>query len=234
MPQSSTFGTILIVDSDDNVADLLKVNLGSQGYGVTRLLHASEVDRSALSEVCLVIADSMLEEYSGLDLVYDLRDDYRTEHIGIILYSVNDRERMIIDALDAGADDYIVKPFSLREMVVRVKSVLRRRSRRSGSASVDARIELGTLSVDMDAQSVSVDGIPVTLSRTEFAILALLLKNKNMYVSRTDIHRSVWGDEAAAAGNERIVDTNISRLRKKLGSMADRIYSCSGIGYMIS
>lgn len=229
---SASLGNILVVDSDDNIADLLKVNLSSEGYSVDRLRHASGVDRANLGETHLVIVDSMREEYSGMDLVYDLKDDPATENIGIILYSPFNGERMVIDALDAGADDYIVKPFSLREVVARVRSLLRRRQRETKTPQ-GASIEFEGLAVDLRSQTVTLDGRPVALSRIEYSILVLLLKSINTYVTRVEIYRRVWKDGTAGA-NERIVDTNISRLRKKLGNLGDRIVNRSGHGYMIS
>lgn len=232
MPQNPSLGHILVVDSDDSIAELLKVNLGSEGYAVDRLTHASEVDHSALGAVALIIADSMKEDYTGLDLVYDLRDNPDTEHVGIILYSTYNNERMVIDALDAGADDYIVKPFSLREMVARVKSVMRRR-RPANTRAGGSVITFESLTVDLLSKTVQLDGAPLPLSRIEYAILVILLKSLNTYVSRIEIHRRVWNDTSASA-NERIVDTNISRLRKKLGHLGDRITNRSGLGYMIN
>lgn len=229
MTQTASLGQILIVDSDDSIAELLKVNLGSEGYAVRRLLHASEVDRAALGDVSLIIVDSMTEEYTGMDLVFDLKDDPTTEHVGIILYSPFASERMVIDALDAGADDYIVKPFSLREMVARVKSVLRRRRIVPAQGT---QMSFEGLTIDLRSKTARLAGEPLPLSRTEYAILVMLLRSINTYVSRVEIHRSVWPDENAGS-NERIVDTNISRLRKKLGPLGDRITNRSGLGYMI-
>ena len=223
---------ILIVDSDDSIADLLKVNLGSEGYAVSRMRAAREVDVSALDAIALIIADSMDEDYTGMDLVYDLRDEPATEHIGIILYSPVNSERMVIDALDAGADDYIVKPFSLREMVARACSVLRRRSMVPRQAAPKV-VTFDNMTVDLQARIAKIDGVAVPLSRTEFSILALLIKVRNNYVSRADIYRQVWSGDPAT-GNERIVDTNLSRLRKKLGALGDRITNRSGLGYMIN
>ena len=139
-------------------------------------------------------------------------------------------ERIVIDALDAGADDYIVKPFSLREMVARVKSVMRRHRVPARSAAL---ITFEEMEVDLNSQTARIGGKPVSLTKTEFSILVLLLKNVNTYVSRVEIHRSVWSDETAGI-NERIVDTNISRLRKKLGDIGSHITNRSGHGYMIS
>lgn len=223
-------GQILIVDDDSNICKLLQVNLRSEGYTIDVEEVAENVDRSSLEGTQLVIVDAMNQPYSGMDLIYDLKDNPATEHIGIILYSTIKSERMVIDALDAGADDYMVKPFSLREMVARVKSVMRRHRL---PARISATVTFDRMEVDFGSQTVRIDGKPVSLSKTEFSILAILLKNVNSYVSRVEIHRSVWDDETAGI-NERIVDTNISRLRKKLGEIGARIVNRSGHGYMIS
>lgn len=223
-------GQILIVDDDSNICKLLQVNLRSEGYTVDVEEVAGNVDRSALESTQLVIVDAMNQPYSGMDLIYDLKDNPATEHIGIILYSNIKSERMVIDALDAGADDYMVKPFSLREMVARVKSVMRRHRLPARTAAV---VTFESMEVDFGSQTVRIDGKPVSLSKTEFSILAILLKNVNSYVSRVEIHRRVW-DDGTAGINERIVDTNISRLRKKLGEVGARIVNRSGHVYMIS
>lgn len=225
-------GHILIVDDDTNITELLSVNLRSEGYTVDVVDTAEKVDRAAQGETRLVIVDAMRQPYSGMDLIYDFKEDPQTEHIGIILYSSFKSERMVIDALDAGADDYVVKPFSLRELIARVKSVLRRHSgRQTKGGNI---ISFQNLTIDLATQSVKVENHPVTLTKTEYAILTLLLKNVDNYVPRVEIHRKVWADNTAGA-NERIVDTNISRLRKKLGDeLGNRIVNRSGHGYMIS
>lgn len=231
MSSQSSLANILIVDDDPNITDLLSVNLRSEGYSVELATVAEDVDRSSLGDIRLVIVDAMRQPYSGMDLIYDLKDDPATEHIGIILYSNFKSERMVIDALDAGADDYVVKPFSLRELVARVKSVLRRHAapgRPSGSL-----ITFLNMTVEQTNQTVKIDDVPVSLSRTEYAILSLLLKNVDNYVTRVEIHRKVWNEDTAGI-NERIVDTNISRLRKKLGSLGDHIVNRSGHGYMLT
>ena len=223
-------GNILIVDDDANICELLQVNLRSEGYTVEVQSDAEKVDAKALRSVQLVIVDAMRQSYSGMDLIYDIKDNPTTEGIGIILYSSFRSERLIIDALDAGADDYVVKPFSLREMVARIKSVIRRHRWQPATAS---ELRFGPMVVDLQAKKVTIDDKPVALTKTEFAILSLLAKNVNSYVSRLEIHRSIWADDTAGI-NERIVDTNISRLRKKLGDAGSCIVNRSGLGYMIS
>lgn len=231
MLSTPSIGNILIVDDDENITELLQVNLRSEGYSVTVEKVAENVDRTTQGATRLVIVDAMHQDYSGMDLIYDFKDDPATEHIGIILYSDIKSERMVIDALDAGADDYIVKPFSLREMVARVKSVLRRH--KAPVAPAGQTLTFENLTVDLTTQTVKIDGQPIGLSRTEYAILELLMRNVNTYVSRVEIHRKVWADDTAGI-NERIVDTNISRLRKKLGDLGSCIVTRSGHGYMLS
>ncbi len=230
MSSTPSLGHILVVDDDPNITELLSVNLRSEGYSVFVEDTAETVDRGEQDTTRLVIVDAMKQPYSGMDLIFDFKDDPRTEHIGIILYSSIKSERMVIDALDAGADDYIVKPFSLREMIARVKSVLRRHAGRPAARNL---ITLRELTLDPASQLVKIDGTPLTLTNKEYAILLLLLKNVDNYVPRVEIFRKVWNEDPAGA-NERIVDTNISRLRKKLGDMGNNIVNRSGHGYMIS
>lgn len=138
----------------------------------------------------------------------------------------------IVNGLDAGADDYIPKPFSARELVARVKSVLRRRKmmarRRMSSVTT-----YQSLSIDIGSGIARIDGAQLKLSRTEFLILALLLRNRSRFFSRADILNEAWDDTDASAGevNERTVDTNISRLRKKLGEYGSHIINRQGHGY---
>lgn len=230
MSANISLGHILIVDDDPNITELLSVNLRSEGYSVDIADKAEDVDRSEQIQTRLVIVDSMDKPYSGMDLIFDFKDDPRTENIGIILFSTFKSERMVIDALDAGADDYMVKPFSLREMIARVKSVLRRHTPRTISTG---GITFKNLTLDPTSQTVKIDGKPVTLTNKEYAILLLLIKNVDNYVPRIEIFKKVWNDDTAGS-NERIVDTNISRLRKKLGELGNNIVSRSGHGYMLS
>ncbi len=223
-------GEILIVDDDANISDLLRVNLRSEGYSVSVSTVAEEVDRSTLADKSLVIVDAMNQPYSGMDFIYDIKDDPATEHLAIILYSPIKSERMVIDALDAGADDYIVKPFSLRELLARVKSVLRRHS---GPVRKENLLSFLNLTLDPVSQTVKINGTPLALTRTEYSILLILLKNVDSYVSRLELHHKVW-PETTAGSNERIVDTNISRLRKKLGELGNNLINRSGHGYMLS
>lgn len=230
MTETPALGHILVIDEDSAIRDLLKVNLSSEGYMVSVEAIAKNVDHNALEGISMVIVDAMQQSYTGMDFIYDLKSNPTTEHISIILCSSVKSERIVIEALDAGADDFIVKPFSLRVLMARVKSVLRRHSIDRRAATVTS---FHGLTVDHVSHTVKVDGVAVTLTKTEYSILALLLKNVDTIVSRVEIHRKVW-DADDVGVNERIVDTNISRLRKKLGDIGQYIVSRSGHGYMLA
>lgn len=229
----TALGKILVVDSDENISSLLSVNLGSEGFDVIVCADPREVDLSDLGGVRLIVADAMDCEYSGIKLLQTVKGNPMTVHIGFIICSMCDSERIIIEALDAGADDYIVKPFSLRELVARAKAVIRRHARALGApVSQGTVIEFHSLTLDLMTGRVTDGGDVLTLTKTEYAILELLLKQVGNYVSRAVIYKNVWKDDIEKS-NDRIVDTNISRLRKKLGDLGSHLINRSGLGYMM-
>lgn len=236
MSSQPSLGNILIVDDDKAITDLLLLNLRSEGYGVKSLELSSKLDLRSYPELHLLLIDASMQNPTGLELIEQLRTTSQGDRIGIIYYSKYDTERVLIQALDAGADDAICKPFSLRELMARVRAVLRRRAaftRRSGAAPSDSDVmRIKDMRVDFVRKNVTIEEEFVNLSNTEFAILALLLRNANTYNSRIEIFRKIWPDGAGA--NERIVDTNISRLRRKLGSYGEYITNRSGLGYIIN
>lgn len=223
---------IVIVDSDENITSLLSVNLRSEGYEVVIYDNAEAAAASDLAGVRLIMADAMDSVYSGIKLLQDIKNNPLTAHIGFIICSLHDSERLIIEALDAGADDYIIKPFSLRELVARTKAVMRRHARHVGPASQGTTLKFHTLTLDLMTKRATDGDDVLTLTKTEYSILELLLKNMNNYVTRTEIYKSVWKD-ALDKSNDRIVDTNISRLRKKLGDLGSHLVNRSGLGYMM-
>lgn len=227
----TALGKILIVDNDDNISSLLSINLRSEGYDVVVFKSAPTVKDADLSAVRLILADAMDDAYSGISLLKDIKNNPMTQHIGFIVCSMLDSERIIIEALDAGADDYIVKPFSLRELVARSKAVLRRHARQ-GAPVLGTNIQFHSLNLDLMTRRVTDGDTVLTLTKTEYAILELLLKNINNYVSRAEIYKQVWKDDIEKT-NDRIVDTNISRLRKKLGTLSGHLVNRSGLGYMM-
>lgn len=235
LDKSSPLGTILVVDDDAYVADLLMCNLSTEGYAVRVAAQAKDVDINSLSDVRLVIADASAQDFTGVDLMAEMKMHPLIANIPVIICSTADDEEDVLNAFSSGADDFVSKPFSLRELLARIKAVLRRHPIRHplpAIASVNpAVITLPALrlSVDTESQKVVEDGIIVPLTRTEYSILVFLIKHQNEFHSRDQICDEVWKDEPN--GNSRIVDTNISRLRKKLGESGKYIINRYGQGY---
>lgn len=220
---------ILIVDSDESILSLLTDNLKSEGYAVTVVPDALEALRLPLDEFSLVITEIDLDgEIDGFELLERLKDDPLTAGVPLIFCTTRDGENDIIQGLNAGADDYIVRPFSLREMLARVRSVLRRHRNMAPIASRRV-IEYRTLLLNVDSHGLLIDGEVVSLSPTEFAILNMLLRSRNHLFKREEIFAGAWPGEEL--NNPRLVDVNISRLRKKLGPYARNIINKSGLGY---
>lgn len=231
MFSTASLGNILIVDNDRSIVDLLTLNLKSEGYSVKVIDSTAAVTPSDLRDTHLMLVDGSTQSPTGCELIASLKATPQGAGVGMIYYAEFPNERALIEALDAGADDSVRKPFSLREMLARIRAVMRRR-RRDNTSLATSIIKFKSLTVDLQRRSAIVAGEDVGLSNTEFSILALLLKNNTCYTSRVEIFRSVWPDGVGA--NERIVDTNISRLRRKLGPIGACIVNRSGLGYMIT
>lgn len=228
----SSLGNILIVDNDTAIVELLSLNFKSEGYSVAHKNSTAEVTADDLRGTHLMLVDCSQQSPTGCELIARLKATPEGQAVGMIYYSEYESERILIEALDAGADDSIRKPFSLREMLARVRAVMRRRRRQVPAASNANILKFKNLTVDLRRREATIDGEPAGLSNTEFSILELLLKNHTTYTSRIEIFRAVWPEGIGA--NERIVDTNISRLRRKLGPLGSCIINRSGLGYMIT
>lgn len=235
MFSSSPLGCLVVVDDDQNIADMLKLNLVDEGFSVRLHRIAAEVDIDSLTDACLVIVDAMNQPYTGMDFTHDIKSNRGTETLPVIICTGSEKEDIVLDAFDAGADDFVLKPFSLRELIARVKAVLRRRPRQGvgvhnpSSTRMPLSVPSHNLQVDITNQRVVEDGVVVPLTRTEYAILVFLIKNQNTFFTRDQICDEVWRDEAGS--NSRIVDTNISRLRKKLGESGKYLINQYGKGY---
>lgn len=228
----STLGNILIVDDDQAVTDLLSVNLRSEGYNVVVRMQTADVTADDITGAQLILIDAAYQEPCGIEFIERLKHTATGESKGVILYSSFDSERNLIAALDAGADDSIAKPFSLRVMMARIRAVMRRRGLASTAPNASDIFTLENLRVDLERRNAIIDSEFVNLSNTEFAILEMLVRNVDTYTSRIEIFRNVWKNSNKA--NERIVDTNISRLRSKLGPIGAHIVNRTGLGYMLS
>lgn len=230
MANSSALGKILVVDNDEHITELLRCNLRAEGYDVSSHADACTAMKLDLSDTHVVIVDAFGPN-GGTALLNELATSPETAHIGIIVCSSGRHPGEAISALDAGADDYISKPFSLREMIARIRAVMRRR-RPAAVASASASATFGPLNVNYSARTATLHGRLLSLTPTEYAILAMLLKNRDRHLSRLEIFRHVWNSPDAGS-NERVVDTNISRLRRKLEDLGPAIENHYGSGYIM-
>ena len=232
MSSTSSIGNILIVDDDRTITELLRLNLGSEGYNVVVRELTSEVTGADIDSAQLILIDAANQVPDGLQFIETLKSTPAGERKGVILYSSFESERTLIQALDAGADDSIGKPFSLRVMMARIRAVMRRRGFSAAPVRDSSAVVIGDLRIDLERRHATIDNEFVNLSNTEFAILELLARNADTYNSRIEIFRNIWKNSDKA--NDRIVDTNISRIRTKLGSHANCIVNRTGLGYMLS
>lgn len=224
---------ILVVDDEESLCEILKFNLEREGYDVTTATSAEEALALELGELDLVILDVMMGELSGFGLARILRKRSETATLPIIFCSALDNEEDKIKGLDIGADDYISKPFSIAEVLARVRSVLRRSTRRSEAAAKNTEeeyvISFESLTINTLSKSCRIDGQEIALTRKEFDILVLLLSNRGTILSREQIMKRVWSDEVIVL--DRTIDVNITRMRKKLGRYGNNIITRTGYGY---
>ena len=226
---------ILVVDDEESLCEILKFNLEREGYNVTTALSAEEALTLNLSTFDLMIIDVMMGELSGFGFARILRKKSETAETPIIFCTARDSVEDKIKGLDIGADDYIPKPFSIAEVVARVRSVLRRSKRHTAvetptpTTSESGIIVFEGLEVNTMRKSCCVDGEEVSLTRKEFDILVLLLESRGTILSREQIMKRVWSNEVVVL--DRTIDVNITRMRKKLGQYGNYIITRTGYGY---
>lgn len=219
---------ILVVDDEEDLCEILKFNLENEGYWVDTANSAEEALKLDLTQYNLLLLDVMMGEISGFRMANMLKKDDNTAHIPIIFITAKDTENDTITGFNIGADDYISKPFSLREVIVRIKAVLRRTASSFPNKNVDM-LEYKGLTLNVSQKKVSIDGTEIPLTKKEFEILLLFLKNKGRVFSREDILARVWQEEVFVL--DRTIDVNITRLRKKIGEYGKRIVTRLGYGY---
>lgn len=219
---------ILVVDDEEDLCEILKFNLENEGYEVDTANSAEEAMKMNISSYDLLLLDVMMGEISGFKMASLLKKDEKTAQVPIIFITAKDTENDTITGFNLGADDYISKPFSLREVVARVKAVLRR-TNQNENEQLPEQLVYRTLVLDIVKKKVSIDGEEVSLTKKEFEILLLLLQNKGRVFSREDILGRVWSDEVYVL--DRTIDVNITRLRKKIGAYGKCIVTRLGYGY---
>ena len=222
---------IYLLEDDESIRELLCYSLNKTGSDVRGFGLPSEFYAAISQEPAdLVILDVILPEEDGLSVLTKLRLSARTASIPVIMLTAKDSEFDKVMALDAGADDYITKPFGVMELVARVKAVLRR-SARADSQS-DTVYTAGAITLSVDKHEVCVNGAPVLLTLKEFAFLELLFEHRGSVMSRDRILREVWGYEFD--GESRTVDVHVRTLRQKLGEASEVIETVRGVGYKIA
>lgn len=219
---------ILIVDDEEDLCEILKFNLENEEFLVDTANSAEDALKMNLTVYDLLLLDVMMGEMSGFKLASRLSKDKKTDGIPIIFITAKDTENDTITGFNVGADDYISKPFSLREVIARVKAVLRRTATEKEGKTPDI-LTYRTLVVDTLQKKASIDDHEISLTKKELEILILLLGSKGRVFSREDILGRIWREEVFVL--DRTIDVNITRLRKKIGKYGKCIVTRLGYGY---
>ena len=220
---------ILVVEDDTAISELICMNLEVTGYEVVPVLDGNEVEGTLEKEedFDLALLDIMLPEEDGLSILRKLRARPATKRLPIIMLTAKNSEYDRVIGLDHGADDFVSKPFSMLELIARIRAVLRR----AEPAQASGDFSLGLLFVSPDRHEVKVGGKDVTLTNKEFELLCLLLRNKGIVLTRATLMDRVWGFESER--ENRTLDVHIRTLRVKLGEAGSYIETVRGIGYKI-
>lgn len=218
--------SILIVDDEVDIREILQFNLENEGYKIDLADSAEEALKKLSPDHKLILLDVMMGGISGFKMADQLRKS--GNYTPIIFLTAKDTENDMLTGFSIGGDDYISKPFSIKEVIARVKTVLKRTSS-PVQLSQSQVLVIGNLSIDMDMKTVTVNGKSIDLTKTEFNILTLLVKNTGKVFSRSDILAKAWEGDGIVL--ERTVDVHIARLRKKIGIYGDRIINRTGYGY---
>lgn len=217
---------ILVVDDEESLCEILQFNLEVEGYEVDTAESAEQALGMNPERYSLILLDVMMGGMSGFRMAQLLRADPKTAHIPILFCTAKDSEDDKVAGLNLGADDYIAKPFSVREVLARVRSVLRRTAAKD---SDDGSLGFEGLQLELRGKRCTFDGKTAALTKKEFEILALLLAHRGVIFSREEILQRIWSDEVVVLA--RTVDVNITRLRRKIGRYGEYIVTRTGYGY---
>ena len=225
-PEKRDAARILVVDDEQDLREILQFNLESEGYAVQTASSGEEALDKLDDSYALILLDVMMDGMSGYKMTEVLRKE-RHCNIPIIFLTARTMENDLLTGFSVGGDDYITKPFSIKELLVRLKAVLKRAPQTSTNGP---QIKVGDLLIDMDSKEVRVGDQKTILTKKEFEILALLAQSKGRYLSREMILNIIWGDIFVA---ERTVDVHITNLRKKLAESSVCIHSRTNYGYVL-
>ncbi len=219
---------ILVVDDEQDLCEILKFNLETEGYFVDTANSAEDALTMDITSYDLMMLDVMMGQMSGFAMARQLKKDDATKDIPIIFLTARDTENDTVTGFNLGADDYISKPFSLREVLVRVRAVLRRTSNIIEEPE-HKLIKYQELVLNLDNKTLSIEGNDVPVTKTEFEILHTLLNEKGRVFSRQELIDRIWPNDVLVL--DRTVDVNITRLRKKVGPYSKCIVTRLGFGY---
>lgn len=219
---------ILVVDDEDDLCEILKFNLETEGYTVETANSAEEAMTLDLTAFDLLLLDVMMGEMSGFAMARKLKANESTKDIPIIFLTARDTENDTVTGFNLGADDYISKPFSIREVMVRVRAVLRRTAA-DNEPTEHTCIKYQGLELNLDNKTVSIDGEQVPFTKTEFELLRTLIEERGRVFSRQELINRIWPSDVLVL--DRTVDVNITRLRKKIGRFSKCIVTRLGFGY---
>ena len=222
---------ILIIEDEPDIRKNLEYNLSREGYSVLAAASIAEAEQLIYSNnLSLILLDLMLPDGSGLDLCKKMKSDPDMQNLPIIILTAKDDEVDKVVGFELGADDYVTKPFSVRELILRIKAVLKRGENKKDIVEIDR--QFGDLKIDIDSHEVYVDGELVNLTALEFKLLIQLVDRRGRVQSREQLLADVWGYSAEVT--TRTVDTHIKRLREKLGTMGKYVQTIRGVGYKFS
>ena len=222
---------ILVVDDELDICEILKYNLETEGFEVDTAYSAEEALELPLQDYSLILLDVMMGEMSGFQMVRRLKNNSTTAQIPIILITALDGEDNLVKGLNIGADDYIAKPLSMKEVKARIRAVLRRSSQPQQTVIPpgEKKIVYEGITLDMNAKTVTCDGEKLVFTKLEFELLSFFLQHPNKVFSREDLLKYCWPQDVMVL--DRTVDVNITRLRKKIGRYGKQIKTRVGYGY---
>ena len=222
---------ILVIEDEPDIRKTLEYNLSREGYDVAVCGTLQEANKLLESSLSLLVLDLMLPDGSGLDLCREIKKNSLLSNIPIIILTAKDDEVDRVVGFELGADDYVTKPFSVRELILRIKAVLKR-GEVNKPELVEVERQFGDLSIDVDSHEVHVNSELVVLTALEFKLLKQLVDRRGRVQSRDQLLSDVWGYSSEVT--TRTVDTHIKRLREKLGPMGKYVQTIRGIGYKLS
>ena len=224
---------ILVVDDESDICEILQYNLETEGFEVVTANSAEEALELPLQEFCLILLDVMMGEMSGFQMALRLKNNSSTAHIPIIFITALDGEDNLVKGLNIGADDYISKPLSMKEVKARVRAVLRRsaqsRPQPAAVPQTNSKIVYEGIMLDLNAKTATCDGRELVFTKLEFELLSFFLQHPNKVFSREDLLKNCWPQDVVVL--DRTVDVNITRLRKKIGHYGKQIKTRVGYGY---